>query len=298
MTSAPPRRARSLAGRLRLYLELVRFSHTVFALPFALMALFLAGTGGLPGWRTVLLVLVCLVAARTAAMAYNRLADRASDAQNPRTRARHLPAGLVSVREVALLVLGASGVFVAAAWFLNTLAFVLSFPVLALLLGYSHTKRFTAASHFVLGLALGLAPLGAWIAVRGVLDASCLIPALLGLAVLCWAAGFDILYACQDVDFDRGARLRSIPARCGVARALVVARLLHAAMLVLLLALGRAAALGGSYGAGVAACAALLAWEHSLVKPYDLSRVNLAFFTANGCVSLLLCAATLIEVLQ
>ncbi|MBI4879172.1 MAG: UbiA family prenyltransferase [Planctomycetes bacterium] len=287
-----------MAGRVRAYLELVRFSHTIFALPFALMALFLAAERDPPGARTVLLVLACLVAARTAAMAYNRLADRDSDAANPRTRARHLPAGLVSPREVALLVLLASGAFVAAAWFLNRLAFILSFPVLALLLGYSHTKRFTAASHFVLGLALGLAPLGAWIALRGALDASWRVPALLGLAALFWVAGFDILYSCQDVDFDRGARLRSIPARFGVARALHLARLLHAAMLVALLALGREAALGAVYGAGVAACAALLAWEHSLVKPHDLSRVNVAFFTANGCVSLLLCAATLIEVLR
>lgn len=281
--------------KARHYLELVRFSHTLFALPFALMALFLATPGQWPTLRTTAWILVCMVGARSAAMAYNRLVDRDVDARNPRTRGRHLPAGFVRVAEVVALVLVASAVFVGGAFMLNRLAFALSPVVLIVLLGYSHLKRFTALCHFGLGVALGLAPLGVWIAVRGTIDASVAVPATLGLAVLCWVTGFDILYACQDVEFDRGAGLHSIPARLGVPRALLVARLLHATMLVLLIVLGVLAQLSTVYAVGVALTAILLVVEHRLVRANDLSRIDVAFFTVNGCISLLLCAFTIAE---
>lgn len=284
-------------SRVRTWLELVRFSHTIFALPFAIMALFLASPEGLPSLRVTGLVLVCMVAARTAAMAYNRLIDRDVDAENPRTEGRHLPAGLVSVAEVTGVVVFASLVFVAGAFLLNRLAFVLSFPVLLVLLGYSHTKRFTSASHFVLGLALGLAPLGVWVAVRGVVDISILQPALLGGAVLLWVAGFDVIYSCQDVGFDREVGLRSVPARLGIAGALRVARVCHVLAVLLLAALAPLAGLGAFYVTGVVITAALLAWEHRLVRADDLSRVDMAFFTVNGCISIVLGLFTVIEVL-
>lgn len=284
--------------RLGLYLDLVTFSHTIFALPFAVMALFLASPGRLPDPYDSLLVVAAMVFARTAAMAYNRWVDRRIDAANPRTRERHLPARKVSAREVLLLVCLSALGFVLCALALNRLAFVLSFPVLAVLLFYSHTKRFTAWSHFFLGLALGLAPLGVWVAVRGVIDASCILPVTLGLAVLLWVAGFDILYACQDLEFDRKTGLRSLPARFGIGRALLSARLLHAWVVVLLLLVAWLANLGAVYLAGVALVALLLVYEHSLVRKDDLSRINRAFFTVNGCVSLLLAAATVLELLR
>lgn len=287
--------AATWSAKARHYLELVRFSHTLFALPFALMALFLATPGEWPRARTTAWILVCMVGARTAAMAYNRLVDRDVDALNPRTRNRHLPAGFVRVAEVVALVLGASAVFVLGAAALNPLAFALSPVVLVVLLGYSHLKRFTALCHFGLGVALGLAPLGVWIAVRGVIDASAWVPAMLGIAVLCWVSGFDILYACQDADFDRGAGLHSIPARFGIPRALWIARCLHMAMLVALVGLGVLAQLGPVYAIGVALTAALLAYEHRLVRANDLSRIDVAFFTVNGCISLQLCAFTIAE---
>lgn len=296
MTAPAP--ALTLRERARRYLELVRFSHTLFALPFAVMALFLASPGGIPSARVTALVLLCMVAARTAAMAYNRLVDRGIDARNPRTRGRHLPAGLLGSAEVAGLVLASAAVFVAATWFINRLAFALSIPVLGVLLGYSHTKRFTALCHFALGLALGLAPLGVWVAVKGAVDATAWIPGLLGLSVLLWVAGFDVLYACQDVAFDRGEGLHSVPARVGVPRALALARGLHAAMIGALAGVGWVAGLGPIYAAGVAVTAALLVYEHRLVRADDLSKVDVAFFTVNGCISLLLCGFTVAEVLS
>lgn len=287
-----------LARRIRTWLEMVRFSHTLFALPFAVMALFLATPGRWPSLRTTSLVLLAMVSARTAAMAYNRLVDRDIDAQNPRTRSRHLPAGLVSLLEARLLVLVSALLFVAATWFLNPLAFGLSIPTLLVLLLYSHTKRFTAASHFFLGFALGLSPLGVWVAVRGSVDASYWIPAALGLAVLLWVAGFDILYACQDVDFDRDRGLHSVPARLGIGRALWLARLLHVLVVTSLLGVALLAGLGMVYLAGVLLVALLLGYEHSLVRRDDLSRLDLAFFTVNGCVSVLLCLFTIVEALR
>ncbi len=298
MNAAPGAPGASSAARIRSYLELVRFSHTLFALPFAVMALFLAFDGEWPSLRVTALVLVCMVSARTAAMAYNRLVDRDVDARNPRTQGRHLPAKRLRVFEVVIIVAGSAGVFVGATWFLNRLAFTLSIPVLLVLLGYSHTKRFTALCHFVLGLALGISPLGVWVATRGVVDASYVVPGLLGVAVLLWVAGFDVLYACQDAEFDRAVRLRSIPARLGVRRALVIARLLHAAFVACLVALAAVASLGAVYLVGVGLCGVLLVCEHRLVRADDLSRLDVAFFTVNGFLSLLLCAFTVIEVLR
>jgi 4-hydroxybenzoate polyprenyltransferase len=280
--------------RVRLFLELVRFSHTVFALPFALLSAVLAWQS--PGvrfhWQDLVGIVLCMVFARSAAMAVNRLADRRFDAANPRTAGRHLPAGLLSVPAVVTFL----GVCVLG-FLASTLLFVLrdppnwwplilAGPVLAFIAAYSLTKRFTALAHFWLGAALMLAPLAAWIAVRG-LD-GLLTPFVLGLAVLFWVAGFDILYACQDVDVDRRLGLFSVPARLGVPAALRVALVCHALTAGLLVTLYFVASppLGGVYLAGIAAVIALLAYEHSLVRPSDLSQVNRAFFHVNGVISI------------
>jgi len=307
-TAVPVADAPRPVSRLRTYLELVRFSHTVFALPFALMAALLAAGRGIDagvagpgpwGWlRPVAGILVCMVAARTAAMAFNRLADRTIDAANPRTATRHLPRGSVGTAEVLGLVVVASLAFIAGTLLFlpNWLPLVLSVPVLAWLLGYSYAKRFTSLAHAWLGAALGLAPVAAWIALRGptllVAPADLLPAAILGLAVTTWVAGFDIIYACQDAAFDAAAGLHSVPARMGVPRALRRAAWLHAATLVLLATLPLVVPeLGWIFGVSWVAIAGLLAWEHSLVRPDDLSRVNQAFFTANAAIGLVLLAA-------
>lgn len=288
--------------RLRLILEMIRFSHTLFALPFALLAAAMAWAADARSepprpwrWQDLLGIVLCMVAARSAAMAINRLADRRIDAGNPRTAARHLPAGLLSVGSVAVFAAICSAAFVAATLLFlpNRLPLYLSVPVLVVLAAYSFTKRFTSLSHFWLGLSLMLAPVSAWIAIRGeVLLASPtdIVPAaVLGGAVLFWVAGFDIIYACQDVDFDRSAGLNSVPARIGVRAALRLAAACHVAMIALLAVLPLASpqvALGWIYTAGVVAVAALLIYEHALVRPDDLSRVNQAFFQVNAVVSL------------
>lgn len=270
--------------RVVVYGRMVKFSHSVFALPFALASAALAGADG--GLTPAVLgcIVLAMVGARSAAMGFNRLADRVIDARNPRTATRELPAGRLSVAEVWLFVAISAGALVFAAWRLNPLCLALSPVALAVIFGYSYTKRFTALSHIVLGLALAIAPVGAWIAVRGRFDPP---PVLLGLAVLVWVAGFDIIYACQDVDFDRRAGLHSIPARLGVGGALKVSRALHVAAVALLAALFTAAPLHPVYLAGVAAVALLLAYEHSLVREGDLSRVDAAFFTVNGWIGVL-----------
>jgi 4-hydroxybenzoate polyprenyltransferase len=295
-------------SRLRTYLELVRFSHTIFALPFAVMAALIAiRFGGDGRWslaepgslvRPVLGILICMVAARTAAMAFNRLVDRAIDAENPRTASRHLPRGAVSTGEVLGLVVASAAAFIAATLLFlpNWLPLVLSVPVLAWLLGYSLAKRFTSLAHLWLGAALGLAPVAAWIALRGetlLRDPVDLLPAaILGLAVTTWVAGFDIIYACQDAAFDAAHGLHSVPARLGVPRALGRAKWLHLVTLVVLAFLPACVPqLGWIYWAALAAIAALLAWEHALVRPDDLSKVNQAFFTANAAIGLVLLAA-------
>ena len=254
------------AGSLADYLRLVKFSHSVFALPFALLSAWVAA-GGVPSARTLALVVAAAVAARTAAMAFNRYLDRDVDAQNPRTSARELPAGRLRAGSVLALALAASCVFVAAAFALNPLCGKLALPVLGVLLGYSATKRFTALAHGVLGIALGLAPLGAWLAVRGSLAGPLGAPLALAAAVATWVSGFDLIYACQDADFDRAAGLHSLPARYGLRRALLVSRGLHAATVLLWLVFGRLAGLGAVWLAAVGLAALLLAREHSLVGP-------------------------------
>jgi 4-hydroxybenzoate polyprenyltransferase len=271
----------AVAGRFRESLEMIKFSHTVFALPFALLAYFRAA-GPQPSLRTAAWVIVAMVGARTAAMAFNRIADRAIDAENPRTAARALPAGRLPVGFAAALCLAGSFVFFAAAFELNRLAFVLAFPTLAVLFAYSFTKRFTAFSHVVLGLCLGIAPVGAWVAFRGKIEWP---PVALGLAVLFWTAGFDVLYALQDEQFDRERGLRSVPARLGTRGALWVSGLFHVATLVFLLLFDRAVGGGPLLAAAVVVAGLALAVQHAIVRPGDLSRLNAAFFTANGFLS-------------
>ena len=286
--------------RLRSLLEMIRFSHTLFALPFALTSAALAWKkSGTFSWLQLAGILLCMVCARSAAMAFNRLADRRLDAENPRTAGRHLPAGLLSPTAVWLFFL------VSAVGFLgSTLIFFLAFdnpmwlslPVLLFVCAYSFTKRFTALAHFWLGASLLLAPLAAWIAVCGMNDL--LTPFVLGGAVFFWVAGFDILYACQDIDFDRKAKLHSVPAALGVAASLRVALLCHLMMLGLLFLLFWIGApeLGLIYLGGVVAVALLLLYEHWLVRPDDLSRVNAAFFQVNAVISLGLFAIVLVQI--
>ncbi len=272
--------------KIRLLLQMVKFEHTIFALPFAMISMILAARdtpSGLPSGRVIFWILMAMVGARSAAMAFNRLADSAIDSENPRTAARHIPAGTLSRAQVILFLVVSLGLFEGAAWQLNRLCLLLSPVALLFLLGYSYTKRFTALCHLVLGFAIGLAPLGAWIAVRG--DWSPL-PALLGLTVMLWIGGFDIIYALQDYEFDsQDPRLFSLPKRIGKANALRVSRLMHLLMLATLIYIGVGFGLHFWYFAGVGVAGGLIAWEQSLVKPDDLSRVNLAFFTLNGWVS-------------
>ena len=274
--------------KLRLTLDMIKFEHSVFALPFAL-------TGALLAWRDegfplaglaakLLWIVAAMIGARSAAMTFNRILDHAIDARNPRTRARQLPAGLLSRAFAWGFFLAAAALFFVAAAMLNRLCLLLAPLALAIVCFYSFTKRFTSLSHLVLGFSLGIAPAAAWIAMRGSLD-----PRILWLtaAVTLWTAGFDIIYSCQDFEFDRGAGLFSLPARLGIARALLAARVLHLGMILCLALLALSFGLGWLAAAGIAAIAALLAWEHSIVKPGDLSRVDAAFFTANGYVSVL-----------
>jgi 4-hydroxybenzoate polyprenyltransferase len=273
-------------GRIRTVLEMIKFEHSVFALPFALVGALLAAraVGGLPTWRQILWIIVAMVGARSAAMTMNRIADVEYDRRNPRTAKRALPAGELSLGFAWAFTALASAVLVIAAWQLNRLALELSPVALAILFFYSYTKRFTSWSHFVLGFCLGISPAAAWIAIRGSLDARMLI---LCAAVTLWVGGFDVLYACQDVEFDRSAGLHSIPKRLGIAKALLFARVMHVVMIALLAWLAWSFHLAWPAWAGIAVVAALLAYEHSLVKPNDLSKMNAAFFTVNGYISLL-----------
>jgi len=276
-------RAAEVAQRLGTYASLVRFSHSIFALPFALQGAWLAARGVPPPVQLAWIVLACVVA-RTAAMGFNRLVDREIDAANPRTRSRELPAGRLSRSSVVGLVLACSVAFVLIAFQLNPLCGKLSPLVLGILLSYSWTKRFTWLCHGLLGLALALAPLGAWLALRGEIDAQIGPVLCLAGAVLTWVAGFDLIYACQDAEFDRAARLHSIPARFGVARALIFARWAHVLTVACLCALWWRADLGWIYAASIGLAAMLLVAEHRVVRAEDLSRVDLAFFTLNGWV--------------
>ncbi len=272
--------------QLRHFLELIRFSHTVFALPFAMLSAVIAWST--PGsefrWRDLFGILVCMVTARSAAMAFNRLVDRDIDADNPRTAKRHLPAGLLSVSAVVAFTILMSLAFVAAtAIFLpKQLPMILAVPVLLFLLGYSLAKRWTSLCHYWLSAALMMSPIAAWIAVR---DEFALIPALLGGVIFFWVGGFDIIYACQDAEFDRQQNLNSIPARFGVRPALRIALLSHLITIAMLLLLWKIAGLGLIFLIGVIAIAGLLMYEHWLVRPDDLNRINLAFFNVNAIIS-------------
>jgi 4-hydroxybenzoate polyprenyltransferase len=270
-----------LLHNLRVTLEMIKWEHSIFALPFALCGAMLA-SGGLPSAHAIAWIVVAMVSARSAAMAFNRVADAAIDAANPRTQTRALPAGTLSPAFVTTFVVVSCALFIFAAARLNHMTLVLSPLALAVLLLYSYTKRFTRWSHLVLGFALGIAPAAAWIAVRGSLDPRIL---LLTAAVTFWVGGFDVLYACQDYEFDRQSNLHSLPCYFGIRSALVIARLFHLIMLLLLIALVVTFGLGKLALAGVVAVALLLAYEHSLVSPTDLSKLNAAFFTMNGVIS-------------
>lgn len=278
--------------RLRPLLEMIRFSHTLFALPPALLATAMAWHADPPvefRWRDLAGILLCMVFARSAAMAFNRLADRKLDAANPRTRARHLPAGTLSVGRVAVFTVVCSLGFVTGTllFWPNWIPLAASVPVLLFLLAYSYTKRFTFLTHFWLGAGLMLAPLGAWVAIRGSIERFAWPPLLLGGGIMLWVAGFDVIYACQDFEFDVKTRLRSVPARWGVAGALRAAAVCHAGMIATLLTIPLVyPQFDWIFVAGVTAIAGLLVYEHRLVRPDDLSRVNRAFFQVNAVVSI------------
>jgi len=273
------------AQSIRTTLEMIKIEHTLFALPFALLGALLAARGLPSAWQ-LLWITLAMVGARSAAMAFNRIADHEFDAANPRTRTRAIPAGLLSLKFAWAFTLASAALFFVAAAMLNRLTLWLAPVALASVLFYSYTKRFTSLSHLVLGWCLAIAPTGAWIAVSGSLSSP--VPLLLSLVVLLWTAGFDVLYACQDIDFDRAAGLRSIPARTGIPRALWIARLLHAAAFAALVALYSTATPGAFALVGVVATGALLVYQHSLVGADDLSRLNAAFFTTNAFVSVIL----------
>lgn len=274
--------------KLKTALEMIKFEHTLFALPFAFLGAVMA-SNGLPTWRQIVWITIAMVGARSAAMTFNRIVDRDIDAANPRTANRELPTGKLSVGFAWVFLFASIVLFLVAAYSLNWLTFALSPVALLSVLGYSYAKRFTAFAHVLLGWALAISPTAAWIAVRGSIDSE--LPLLLSLFVLMWTAGFDVLYACQDYDFDRRAGLRSIPARFGIARSLWIARLFHFQAFIVLVLLLAFSGLGWPAAAGVAIVAALLVYQHTLVKPNDLSRMNAAFFTTNAFVSVILLAS-------
>jgi len=279
--------------RLLILLEMIKFEHTLFALPFALTAALVA-VQGVPSWRQLGWLLVAMVGARSSAMTFNRIVDIEYDRRNPRTAGRALPAGVVTTAQAWLFTLATAGLLVLAAWQLNPLALWLSPVALAIVWGYSFTKRFTRLSHLVLGLSLGIAPSAAWIALTGKLP---LPPIILTLAVICWTAGFDIIYACQDVEFDRRVGLYSIPSRLGLGPALLSSALLHLLAFAGLVAFGALAGLHYGYFAALLPIGALLIYQHRIVRPDDLSRLNAAFFTANGAISLLLLVGACVDLL-
>jgi len=280
-------------GSLSAILEDIKIQHTLFALPFAIMSAFIAAHGW-PGWRLFGLILVAMFFVRSAAMAFNRLVDARYDMENPRTRGRALPAGKATAPQYAIFVVVCSIGFLFTCWMINQLALYLSFPALIIVFFYSFTKRFTAYSHFFLGLALALAPVGAWVAVRQEISPVAL---TLGAAVVFWLAGLDTIYSCQDRDYDVRKGLNSIPGKFGVAFALRLSAIFHGVMVVLLIVAAWVASLSWIYMAGVAFTGAMLWYEHSLVRPDDLSRVNVAFFNINGIISVGLMAFAIADVL-
>jgi 4-hydroxybenzoate polyprenyltransferase len=270
--------------KLQITLDMIKFEHTVFALPFAFIGALLARKGLPTGWQ-IGWILAAMVGGRSAAMAFNRIADVQFDKLNPRTSERALPRGVISMNFVVVFTAAMSALFIFSAWELNPLCFYLSFPTLAILLAYSYTKRFTLLSHLVLGFSIGCAPLAAWLAIRGQFAWP---PVLLSGAVMFWVAGFDLIYALQDIEFDRKAKLFSMPSKLGVAPALRISTLFHSATVILLAATAFLSGLGWVAFAGIAIVAGILYWEHRLVTPQDLSRINVAFFNLNGYVSILL----------
>lgn len=278
----------SLIAKLGTTLEMIKFEHTLFALPFAFLGAVMAANG-LPTWQQVLWITLAMIGARSAAMTFNRIADREIDAKNPRTANRELPSGKLSVEFAWVFLFVSIGVFLLAAYSLNWLTFVLSPVALISVLGYSYAKRFTAFAHLLLGWSLAISPTAAWIAVRGAIDSE--VPLLLSLFVLMWTAGFDVMYACQDYEFDKKSGLHSIPARFGIARSLWMARLFHFQAFIVLLLLYLVSGLGVVALIGVGAVALLLVYQHTLVKANDLSKMNAAFFTTNAFVSIILFAS-------
>jgi 4-hydroxybenzoate polyprenyltransferase len=278
--------------RIRTILEMIKFEHSVFALPFALMGALLAArfsheagaAGNWPTWRQIAWIIVAMVGARSAAMTLNRIIDLRYDRENPRTRTRALATGALTVQFAWIFTVAAAAVLAIAAWQLNPMALKLSPVALAVLFFYSYTKRFTSWSHLVLGFCLGMSPAAAWIAIAGSLDPRMLI---LCAAVTLWVGGFDVLYACQDIEYDKSVDLFSVPKRFGVAKALLIARAMHVLMIALLAWLAWSFQLAWPAWAGIVVVAALLAYEHSLVSPNDFTRMNAAFFTVNGYISLL-----------
>ncbi len=277
---------------LRILLDNIKFEHTIFALPFAYLGMVLAANG-LPTWHQFIWITLAMASARTLAMSLNRLIDRELDARNPRTMNRPLPRGLITPRAVMVVVLIAFVIFEIAAWQLNPLCFALSPLALVFLIGYHYAKRFTWLTHWILGLTDGIAAVGGWVAVRASLD----LPAfLLWFVVIVWMAGFDLIYACQDVQVDRRDGLYSVPAQFGIATALTLARINHAIMVIALAAVGIVAQLGIPFWVGWVIVAILLAYENSIVKPNDLSRLNLAFFNVNGYISVLVFVSALLGI--
>lgn len=271
--------------QLKITLEMIKFEHTLFVLPFAFLGAILAANG-FPSWPQILWITIAMVGARSAAMSFNRIADQKIDAENPRTADREIPSGKLSVEFAWSFMIASSLVFFLAAFMLNRLTLILSPIALLSILGYSYAKRFTSFAHLILGWALAIAPTGAWIAVRGTIDSE--IPLLLSLLVMMWTAGFDILYSCQDYDYDTKKGLRSIPARFGIIAALWIARLFHLQTFIVLVLLYFAVDLGWLALAGVLITGALMIYQHTLVKADDLSRMNAAFFTTNAFVSVIL----------
>lgn len=272
--------------------EMVKFSHSVFALPFALASMLIASQG-LPPARLIVLIILAMVSLRNAGMSFNRYVDAPFDAKNPRTSSRHIPQGLLSRKFVLAFSIVNAGLFVLLTYQINPLCFYLSFAAIGIVYLYSFTKRFTSWSHVVLGMVLGISPIAAWIAVTNRID---LPPILLGLAVIFWVAGFDIIYAAQDYEFDRSAGLHSLVVRLGVGRALLAARIFHFLTLIVLFLFGKLLAFGGIYYLTLSLIAFLFFYEHSLVSPRDLSRVNAAFFNVNGFISLLFLAGVTLSI--
>lgn len=280
--------------KTRIILKMIKFEHTIFALPFAVMSMFLASRG-IPELGKISWILVAMVGARSCAMSFNRIADADIDASNPRTAMRAIPSGHLKKWETWIFTIVSASLLVLAAFKLNPLAFRLSPLALVVIMLYSYTKRFTSLSHFWLGISLAISPIGAWIAIKGQFD---ILPILLGLAVMFWTAGFDIIYACQDFNFDKRKGLHSIPVKLGIRVSLWISSGMHILTVCILISIGITSELGSTYLTGVGIVMAILIYEHAIVKPDDLSRVNLAFFTLNGMVSLVLMVLSIADLLM